>query len=175
MRNRQHTKGFTLIEMMVSVAIFSIVMLVALGTILTVLDANRKAQTLSSVMGNLNLALESMTRTIKTGSSPSRLASNCNSILQVTDADGFVTLYKKENNSITKKVDSASAVAITAPEVVVECFNATVTNNTPNNQPLTVLQVKGYAQITPRIKSNFVVQTSVSQRDLNCGASGCFE
>lgn len=60
-------RGFTLIEIMVSVAIFSVVMVIALGALLSISAAERKAETLKSVMTNLNFALEGMSRTIRTG------------------------------------------------------------------------------------------------------------
>lgn len=67
-RKKKNTEcGFTLIELMVSVAIFSIVLLFALGAILTIIDANGKARTLTSVMNNVNFAFENVTRSIKTG------------------------------------------------------------------------------------------------------------
>lgn len=60
-------KGFSLIELMVSLSIFSIVMTIAIGTLLVMVDANGKAQALSSAMTNISFALDSMTRTIRTG------------------------------------------------------------------------------------------------------------
>ena len=61
------TSGFTLIEMMVAVTVFSVVMLVAAGSLLTVIDANRKALRLQDVLSSLNFALESMSRTARVG------------------------------------------------------------------------------------------------------------
>ncbi|HEY6018493.1 MAG TPA: type II secretion system protein [Candidatus Paceibacterota bacterium] len=61
------SKGFTLIEVMVSVAIFSVVMTVSLGALLSMSDSDRRAEALKSVVNNLNFALDSMTRTIRTG------------------------------------------------------------------------------------------------------------
>ncbi len=60
-------RGFTLIELMVSVTIFIIVMVIALGSLLSISEAERKAETLKTVMNNLNFGLESMARTIRTG------------------------------------------------------------------------------------------------------------
>ena len=65
--HRIHTKGFTLIEVMVSTALFSIVMVVALGALLSLSAASRKAQTLNTAVNNMSAALESMSRTIRTG------------------------------------------------------------------------------------------------------------
>lgn len=60
-------RGFTLIEMMVAVAIFAIVMMVGVGALLSLTAANRRAQAINSVMQNLNAALENMSRSIRVG------------------------------------------------------------------------------------------------------------
>lgn len=61
------TKGFTLIEMLVSVAIFAVVMTIALGALLSMSESDRKAQALKSVINNLNFGLDSISRSIRTG------------------------------------------------------------------------------------------------------------
>ena len=60
-------RAFSLIEIMVAVAIFSVVMLVAVGSLIALIDANRKAQAIKSVMNNLNFAVESMVRNARVG------------------------------------------------------------------------------------------------------------
>lgn len=60
-------KAFTLIEMMVSVSIFLVVMVIILGALLSIIDGNKKTQAINSVSNNLNSAIESMVRDIKTG------------------------------------------------------------------------------------------------------------
>ncbi len=64
---KQKQRGFTLVELMVSVALFSIVVTVSMGTLITMIDANNKAQALYSVMTNISFAVDSMTRNIRTG------------------------------------------------------------------------------------------------------------
>lgn len=59
--------GFTLIELMVSISIFSVVMLIVIGALLMLNDANKKAQAMRSIVDNLNFAMEDMTRNIRTG------------------------------------------------------------------------------------------------------------
>ena len=65
--NNRNTRGFTLVEMMVSMAIFAVVAVVAAGALLRIIDANKKAQGIQSAMTNINFALESMTRELRTG------------------------------------------------------------------------------------------------------------
>lgn len=64
---RKINKGFTLIEIIVAVSIFTIVMLVTMGALLTLNDSSRKAQALRTVIDNLNFAVEDMSRKIRTG------------------------------------------------------------------------------------------------------------
>jgi len=63
----RESKGFTLIEMIVSVALFAVVMVVAVGALLALTGANRKAQAIQSVMNNLNITLDGMVRNIRMG------------------------------------------------------------------------------------------------------------
>ena len=60
-------EGFSLIELMVSLTLFAIVMVVSTGTLITLIDANAKAQALNSAMTNLSFALDSITREIRMG------------------------------------------------------------------------------------------------------------
>lgn len=61
------SRGFTLVEMMVSISLFGVIMLVSVGALLSLVDANRKARSLESVMNNLNISLDSMVRAIRMG------------------------------------------------------------------------------------------------------------
>ncbi len=62
-KNSNHkNSGFTLVEMIVALGVFSIVATVALGALMKIISANRKAQTLQTSITNLNFALESMSR-----------------------------------------------------------------------------------------------------------------
>jgi type II secretory pathway pseudopilin PulG len=67
-KNKKNNIGFTLVEIIVSVSIFTIVMLVTMGALLTLNDSSRKAQALRTVIDNLNFAVEDMSRKIRTGS-----------------------------------------------------------------------------------------------------------
>lgn len=59
--------AFTLVEMIVSLGIFAVVAVVALGALVRIITANQKAQSLQAAMTNLNFALESMSREIRVG------------------------------------------------------------------------------------------------------------
>jgi len=59
--------GFTLIEMIVSLGVFSVVVTIAVGALLILVASNRQLQTEQSVLSNLGFAIDSMTREIRTG------------------------------------------------------------------------------------------------------------
>ncbi|MDC1205545.1 prepilin-type N-terminal cleavage/methylation domain-containing protein [Candidatus Pacebacteria bacterium] len=63
----QQHRGFTLVEMLVSISIFTIVVTMSVGSLLVLIDANGRAQSTQLVMTNLTFALDSMTREIRTG------------------------------------------------------------------------------------------------------------
>ena len=67
MLHTSDSRGFTLVEIMVAVSIFTIVMLMATGALLSILDSNRKVQSQQNIFSNLDFALESMSRTIRVG------------------------------------------------------------------------------------------------------------
>ena len=160
--------GFTLIEMLVSIALFSIVVTIAMGSIFTIIDANRKSQTLTLVMNNLNFALEIMTRDIKTAD-PKTLKIK-NNQLELTNQEGKEIKYSFDpnNKTISKKIGTSDPYSIISDEVVIEKFYFQVLGESSGGeQPRAVLIVNGYAQITERIRSDFSIQTTVSPRALN--------
>lgn len=63
----QKERGFTLIEMIVSLGVFSIVITIAVGALLVIISTNKQLQAEQSVMSNLAFAMDSMTREMRTG------------------------------------------------------------------------------------------------------------
>ncbi len=59
--------GFTLIEIIVSLALFTTVAVIAVGALLRIMDANKKSISIKTVTNNVNFALESMTREMRVG------------------------------------------------------------------------------------------------------------
>ncbi len=61
-------QGFTLVEMIVSLTLFSVVITITVGALLSLIGSNDQLRNQQSVMTNLAFALDSMTREIRTGS-----------------------------------------------------------------------------------------------------------
>ena len=175
---KETKKGFTLIEVMTAVSIFAIVMTISMGSILGVFDANRKSRTLKTIMNNLNLAIESMSKEMRYGE-----AYHCGSSGTLTtpqncsEGDEFLSFLSSEDDQITyrmngtmieKKVNAEDYVSITAPEVVVDSlvFYALGTGTGNTLQPKVIIKIEGHVGDDDS-RSDFTVQTMVSQRTLD--------
>lgn len=182
-----NNRGFTLIEVMVSVSIFSIVMLVATGSVFSIVEANKKTHSLKSVMTNLNFALESMARDMRVGLKYScNGAGDCsaggtefiykanrsvdgNGSYDVSDANDRIE-YSLSGERLMRRVygSGAPAYAITAEEIHITSmkFYATGTATGDGKQPKVVLTIRGYAGVGTT-RSEFNIQTTVSQRAID--------
>jgi type II secretory pathway pseudopilin PulG len=68
MKKQSIQSGFSLVEMMVAIAIFMVVAVVAVAALLKIVDADRKSKTLQDTVNNINFAMDSITREIRVGS-----------------------------------------------------------------------------------------------------------
>ncbi len=178
-----HKKGFTLIELMVATTIFVIVMVIAIGSVLSIVDANRKAQALNSVINNLNFALESMIRDVRTGTNYSAGTCTINGVsgtgtncsFSFTSQNGVplaYTFYQDSlgNGKLQKITNGGTPTDFTAPEVNVQNLAFSISGAGSNDgQPRVLINIGGYAGVKQKIRSNFSLQTLVSQRlaDIN--------
>lgn len=64
---KKYRAGFTIIEMLVSLALFTIVITIAVGSFLSLIGGSGKLQGEQSIMSSLTFALDTMTREIRTG------------------------------------------------------------------------------------------------------------
>src|SRR3990167_8359923 len=129
-----NNQGFSLVEILVSTAIFSVVMITAAGALLTTIDANHKAQAIQSVMNNLNFALESMSRAIRVGDTyhcgdsgslvSNQVPSDCvngNSFFAFKRSkDSQTVYYYISGTQIFRQENVGEALAISAPEIMIE-------------------------------------------------------
>ena len=60
--------GFSLLEMIVSVGLFSVVMLVSTGAYLALIALDRQARATNDLVTNLSFAIDAMERSLRTGS-----------------------------------------------------------------------------------------------------------
>jgi prepilin-type N-terminal cleavage/methylation domain-containing protein len=171
----QKNKGFTLIELMVSVTIFSIVVFISMGSIFGIFEANRKSRTLKTVMSNLNLALEGMSKEMRYGSAyhcgtsgTVTTPQNCPSgdtFISFLSSDGEQMYYRLNAGALERQIGNEGYTGLTAPEVVIDELTFYVLGAGTDNllQPKVNITIKGRAG-SGNEESKFVLQTLVSQR-----------
>jgi prepilin-type N-terminal cleavage/methylation domain-containing protein len=182
---KMHTsfnKGFTLVELMTSLAVFMVIMTIAMGSVLGIFSANRKAQAESAVMNNLNLAMESMAREMRFGQNyhcgigTYTVPQSCPSgdeTVSFLSSDGRQMVYRLSGNTIERSSDGgANFVGLTAPEIIIENLKFYVlgaTETPDESQPKVVITLKGYSGVREEERTDFSLQTVVSQRLLDNG------
>ncbi|MSR70448.1 type II secretion system protein [Candidatus Kaiserbacteria bacterium] len=182
-----YNRGFTLVEILVSVAIFATVMVIALGALLAMAESDRKSQTLKSVINNLNFSLDSMSRSIRVGdtyhcdasvaplTSPrdcqdapgaDSIAYRAPSGATAIFCRGSSTTCDSTGTSILRSIDGGLNYApITAPEVKISNFSFFVVGaESATVQSKVTILISGAVQVTGTQQSQFNLQTSVTQR-----------
>lgn len=182
-------QGFTLVELLVAIAVFVSVMTLSLGAIVNILDAGSKSRAIKSVMTNLNFTVEAISRDIKfgsnyhcgTSSSFPPVPRNCSGIASAESSISFVTsnnentIYRLQGTQIQKSSNGGTTfIGVTAPDVIVEDLKFYVFNSFPQSgaspddaQPRVIVVIRGYAGDKPSTQSSFVLQTTLSQRGLD--------
>ena len=178
-------RGFTLIELLVSVGIFAIVAVLAVSALLTIVNAGEKAQSINQVMANLNTALETMARTIRTGTNytcgggavMSGVTQACPggaSSISFTSAEGLKIVYSlSSSGQIMEQIGGASAEAMTDPSVSIGSLSFVVIGGTANLstpstvQPRVLMTVQGTVEVRAKDKVDFYLQTTMTERILD--------
>lgn len=169
-------KGFTLIEMMVSVSIFVIVALIVSGVLIQLSAAYKKAQAMRLLMDNLNFALEKMNLEIRGGvdikgyNDPSAI-----SFKELGNPDLYC--YSKgeynERQTLLKCkggcpciVGSTEMKDMLSPGLEIETlnFNVTKEEDVANAIAKVLIMVKGKATSRPNQTTDFMIQTTATQR-----------
>lgn len=96
--SRRGRRGFTIIELLVSIAVFGILVSIGVGGFTRALRTQRQVAALISASSNVSLALEQMAREMRTGSSfcagPNAGLCPTNGEIVFTNAQGAVVDYR---------------------------------------------------------------------------------
>lgn len=189
--HKNFNKGFTLIEMIVSLGVFTFVVLIALGSFLAILGAQKKAIAVGTLQENLRYSIETMLKEIRMGYNyycgdfennfgqpgQSRDCNNGGKTITFITRNDDIIIYRSNNNRIEKykkdiasfsTVDESEFNPITFEEVNIENLKFFVTGSETignTDQPKVTLVITGTMGIKSKPSfSKFNIQTTVSQR-----------
>ena len=168
-------EGFVLIEMMVSVALFAIVMTVGMGSLLGMIASNKKSQSLKVIVNNINLSMEEISKDLRMGylyNCGSTDGGDCvggSSSIYFMSKKGLLTKYFLEDNAIKKHIENDTPYKITATDAVIDNLQFYVIGSLKGNglQPKVVILIKGHKGERVKDKLVFELQTTVTQRILD--------
>jgi len=165
-------RGYTLVELMVSVGLFAMVVLLTSGAYLMMIGISRQAQSITTGINNLSFALETMTRTIRTGTDYS-----CDSIGDCTAGTTFSVINSNDKtveyslssgNTIMQRIGTGALVPLTDPSVKVTSliFYASGTASDDDLQPHVTIIVSGEVPYGPgpEQKKSFTIETGATMR-----------
>jgi len=174
--------GYTIIETLVAIAIFAVVMTVAIGALVSVIDANRKARAQKLVIDNLTIAIESMTRSIREGSTyhcgsggtitDVQLCPGGSSFLALEPYGGspYVnsdqTVFRLSGEGIERSTDGGTSyVGMTSPDITIEDLTFyTVSYGAAGETPKVLVTITGHYEADGKTSAEFFVQTTISEQ-----------
>ena len=119
--NDGHTmnRGFTLIEMIIALGIFTAIILLSIATILSLNTAQKKAINLQNVHDNIRFALETMAKEIRRGnnfSRPCEWPSGCSELSFRQSLTEQPIVYRLQNGVIEQSFDGGPFLPLTDPQ-----------------------------------------------------------
>lgn len=175
-------RGYTLVELIVSIGIFALVMVLASGAYLVMIGLNREAQGTATGIDNLSFALENIQRTIRTGSQyfcAGTADGNCpngGSSLVFRDASARTVTYSFSGSTIYETIclplggPCSAPLSLTDPIVSIDIdksqFYVTGAEQTPDDyiQPHVTVIIVGNIAIGPGKTLPFTIQTGATMR-----------
>ncbi len=190
-KNKNINTGFTLIEIMVATSIFMMIMLIALGALVISSDTAKKAQAMRTAMDNISFAMESMTRSLRTGtdytcitvasfilpadgSAPDCPISSSSggiaiaftpALHDISRDTAYVVNSRSDGTGVLQRCDVNTCVDIVSPAIDIQKLTFFVNGGLNNDliQPNVYILLKG-AVIIKGQPTVFAIQTNVSQR-----------
>lgn len=165
-------KGFTLVELVVAVFIFSVLMVIAGGSFVSALSLQKRALNIKKVEENGRFILELMAREIRVANPINTADNGCPgsgaSILTFQHPVNGSIEYSLSGNQVHRKVEGVDSI-ISNPDIEVSRLIFCVSGNTASDdkQPRVAIILSLKTDGSAAEAANLDLQTTVSQRVLN--------
>lgn len=166
-------RGYTLIELMVAVGLFALIMTLASGAYLVMIGINRQTQGITAGIDDLSFALETMMRSIRTGTGyncggpgAGDCAGGADSFY-FTNASGATVSYSIAGSAIQEVVNGVPSPLTDSSlvKVISLMFYVSGTSKSDSIQPHVTVTVSG--TISPghgKPDESFTVETGATMR-----------
>lgn len=180
MMMHRNPRGYSLLELIVSLGLFSMVMLVVIGAYLTLISLDRQARASNQLAASLSFAVESMARNLRTGSdyacngntaSPNCTSTSGGTSIVFTDSESQrITYLRRSDGSIGQCIglpcNAATAVPLTDRRITIDALRFYVrgVGTGDNRQPQVTFVVSGTMTTDAGESTSFTIQTGATQR-----------
>lgn len=170
------SRGYTLLELIVSVGLFGVVMLASTGAYLTLIKLDRQARAVSDVANNLSFAVDSMARAVRTGTAykcnNNAGNPNCSSSpgtsfgFNDSDTPSRAIVYSVVNNQIVVQINGGTAVPLTDPRIRIDALEFRVRGVGVGDgiQPQVTFNVRGTMTLGVNTATTFSLQGGATRR-----------
>ncbi|TSC90931.1 MAG: hypothetical protein G01um10142_181 [Parcubacteria group bacterium Gr01-1014_2] len=172
LRSKTKSAGFTLVELVVAVFIFTVLTMVAGGSFVSALNLQRRALDIKKVEENGRFVLELMTRELRVANPVNTSNTNCptsptNTISFQHPVNGAIQ-YSLNGTQIQRRVNGVDTI-ISNPDVeatrLVFCISGNTANDNRQPRVTIVLSLKSGGSAVQA--ASIDLQTTVSQRVLS--------
>ncbi len=164
-------RGFTLIEMIVAIAVFTVVMTVTAATYLNIIDIQKKANAIRAINDNVSFAMEVMSREISQSKDFNLTNAGCSyavtcGYFDFRDRSGNQVIYSRQNNSIKRTSSGDPDLYLTSSDVVIDNMEFRISGQQSGDglQPMATIIINATAGEKLKIRTSFNLQTTISQR-----------
>ncbi|MBI4118183.1 MAG: prepilin-type N-terminal cleavage/methylation domain-containing protein [Parcubacteria group bacterium] len=184
-KSQKSQKGFTVLEMIVALGLFTVVVTVAVGALTALGTASGKAQSSRIVMDNLNFTVENIARSMRVGTKyhcgsggtltdPLPCQVNGEQFIAFLDSQSRTVAFRLNAGRIEKSTNCSPFLCsdwlgITDPALTITEFRFFVTGAFSGDgvQPKALLVVVGTAGRKDIEEATFNLQTLITQRLLD--------
>jgi Tfp pilus assembly protein PilW len=177
MTSSYYYRGYTLVELIVSVGLFSLVMTLSAGAYYITMNANRQAQGVASGIDSLSFVAERVARTIRTGTQYSCStvlgAGDCpngGSSFSFRDVSGQTVTYSLGGSAIQESINGGLARALTdAVSVSVTHLQFYLSGSSAADtiQPRVIMVIGGTTSTGAGTTETFLIETSATMRGID--------
>jgi type II secretory pathway pseudopilin PulG len=178
--------GFSLVEMLVATGVFMSIMTIAVTALISIIDANKKAQAIKNTIDNVTFAIETISRDMRIGKDYGCYNIINGTFTQKTDcsagSDGVIYtnssgqqveyLFSTDISKpvLLEKIGDAASVDLISRASNVNIANmkfyviGAATEKTLGTQPRVIITISGSITAKGSSPTTFDLQTSISQR-----------
>ena len=144
-----HKKGFTLLELLIYVAILAVLMVGIASAFISFNRGRGQVEARSEVNSNLQFAIEKISHDLKFASSvttPAAAGASSNTLVLVLDGSNIT--YNVSSGQLKRQVNSETPETITSDKVTVATPTFTRLENTNTVLPKTVISIETNISVT---------------------------